>query len=341
MEEVSAVLLLQNILNEALERRCSDVHLHSFRDELVVEFREQGQLTPFLQLQGQGQSVLRRVKALARMDVADSRFPQDGSFTWQSETMRCDIRAASLPTVSGEALVLRLFPEQREPLTFTKLGMTHEQAARVDQLLHHTTGLMLVAGPTGSGKTTTLYAMMLQLARWGRRIVSIEDPVEIPLPECQQMEVRERIGITFELGLKALLRQDPDAIMIGEIRDEQTARTALRAALTGHLVLSTTHARDIVTAAARLADFGVSRSLVGDVLRAVVVQELLAVTCNSCQGNGCKACDHTGYGRDRQALFSIYEMNDQFRSLFSSELSWADLRLKMNHFHPNAWGETM
>jgi general secretion pathway protein E len=326
MEEWSAAHLLQQMLMDALDRGCTDVHLHSIHDALVVQFRISGQMQQYLRTEQTGQAVIRRIKALARMDVAETRLPQDGSFCWQSETQNCDIRVASVPTVHGEAVVLRLLPHQRGPVTFTSLGMTQSQSDSLDVILQSNNGMVLVAGPTGSGKTTTLYAMMLQLARWGRHVVSIEDPVEMPVPDCHQIEVREHIGVTFQTGLRALLRQDPDVIMIGEIRDEDSARVALRATLSGHMVLSTTHARDLVGAAARLVEFGLPRPLVGDVLRAVIVQEMGSQPCRQCHGQGCARCQESGIDRERIVRFELHESTPELASLIASDIAWGEVR---------------
>ncbi|MBX5437607.1 MAG: Flp pilus assembly complex ATPase component TadA [Alicyclobacillaceae bacterium] len=309
MEELSAVVLLGRILDDALARGSSDVHLHAGLGDLTVHLRTAGHIEPYLHVKDLGASVIRRVKALAKMDVAESRVPQDGSFRWHTDAAECDVRAAVIPTVAGETAVLRLLSRRKEAISFTSLGMTEQQSAQLNRILQTGSGLVLAAGPTSSGKTTTLYAMMVQLARWGRHVVSIEDPVEMPLPDCQQVEVRERIGVTFDAGLRALLRHDPDVIMIGEIRDDQTARTALRASVTGHLVLSTTHAKDVAGAVQRLVGFGLPKSVVTDVLRAVVVQELRPRPCRAgCGGKACSRCRGTGVDPEREAVFHIFEM---------------------------------
>lgn len=330
VEELSAVVLLQRVLDDALARRSSDVHLEANENQLVVQFRVAGALQPYLRLEEFGAAVIRRIKALARMDVAESRLPQDGAFHWQGGTLACDVRAASLPTVHGEVMVLRLLPRQTEAMTFAGLGMTPEQCATMERLLRADSGLCLVTGRTGSGKTTTLYTMMAQLALWGRHVVSIEDPVEMTLAACHQVEVRERVGITFDRGLRALLRHDPDVIMIGEIRDDATAQVALRAALTGHLVLSTTHAPDLPGAAARLVEFGLSRPLLGDVLKAVVVQHLAVRTCPDCAGAGCASCGSAGAPGLRVAAFSIHEMTSDLGALFASGRSWHEVRAHLD-----------
>jgi general secretion pathway protein E len=326
MEDLSTAVLLGQILDDALLRGASDVHLHAGKYRFSAEFRVSGVLQKYISLEQNVDSVIRRIKALAHMDVTETRIPQDGSFHWESEVNECDVRVASLPTVTGEAVVLRLLIKAKGPLSFTDLGMTEAQARLVLNMLKDSTGLILVSGSTGAGKTTTLYAMMTQLARYGRHVVSIEDPVEMMISECRQMEVRERIGVTFDAGLRSLLRQDPDAIMIGEIRDEQTARVAVRAAMTGRLVLSTTHARDVVGAAARLVEFGLSRSLVGDVLTAVINQKLQPLACVDCNGEECKSCHGTGYLATRAAKFDVYPMSATLSGLIASDLSWGEVR---------------
>jgi type II secretory ATPase GspE/PulE/Tfp pilus assembly ATPase PilB-like protein len=226
-------------------------------------------------------------------------------------------------------MVLRLLPSANDMLAFPALGMSQEQTEQMRLILQNPSGLILVAGATGAGKTTTLYAMMLQLSRWRRRVVSIEDPVEMALPDCHQVQVRERIGVTFEAGLKALLRQDPDVIMVGEIRDDATARVALRAAMSGHLVLSTTHAQDLVGAVARLVEFGLSRALVCDLLRAVIVQELYPQPCQDCNGAGCRLCEGTGWDKERRARFDIHPMSISMTQLLASDRSWVDIRREL------------
>ena len=329
MEESSASSFLEEILTEALATHCSDVHMQLGPQGLEISFRKPGQLTPYRKLGDSGGLIMRRAKALARMDITDARVPQDGSFVLNLASSSCDVRVAVIPTVQGESLVLRLLPNSDRFQEFSHLGMTAGQAAELDQILTASSGLVLVAGATGSGKTTTLYTMMHRLSKRGRNVVSIEDPVEAPLSSCRQMEVRERVGVTFEVGLRALLRQDPDVIMIGEIRDEVTAKVALRAALTGHLVLTTTHARDMVGAAARLVDFGLSRALLSDVLLAVIIQELHPQPCSICSGQGCTDCQGTGWGSDRQAVFAIQSLDTNQAALLSSNLSWSQVRRGM------------
>jgi general secretion pathway protein E len=327
LEELSVGLILQRVLNDALDQECSDVHIFTVEDELVVQFRVGGSLAEVLRLPEVGRTVLRRIKALAKMDVAESRIPQDGSFFWLSETHESAVRVASLPTVSGEAMVLRLLPKKRTELDLCTLGLTPPQARQLTNLLQSRSGLLLVAGPTSSGKTTTLYAMMEQLVRLGRRVISIEDPVEQVLADCHQMQVRERMGITFDVGLRAALRQDPDVIMVGEIRDESTAKAALRASLTGHLVLSTTHARDLVGAAMRLVDLGLERHLLGEILTGVVIQTLQVTPVERMlpAENVTPAAV-----MDKIGVFNLYVMTPEVALLLASDLSWPAVRKQLS-----------
>ncbi|WP_051321797.1 GspE/PulE family protein [Alicyclobacillus contaminans] len=313
MEELSVVLFLQKMLDDALIRDCSDIHLYTAGTQLVVKFRRQGELTTYTRTEQFGADVVRRIKALARMDIADSRVPQDGAFHWESDTAECDVRVSTLPTIHGEAAVMRLFTQYKAPLDFSALGMTAPQARMVRQMLTQPSGLILVVGPTNSGKTTTLYAMVTDIARCGRKVVCIEDPVERSLEDCQQVQVRESVGITFDVGVRAVLRHDPDVLMIGEIRDGATASAAVRAALTGHLVLSTTHAKDPVGAFARLADLGVSRSALAEVTVGVVHQ----------------AFPHSSGERQtqrRSPVFHTLRIEGQIAKWLGSEASWWEVR---------------
>lgn len=318
MEERSAVFLLQKMLDDALEYRCTDIHIYASKSDVIVKFRVNGELMTYSRSPDGGMDVVRRIKALSRMDVAESRLPQDGAFHWESDAIACDIRVSTLPTIHGEAVVMRLFPEYRGPLDFGGLGMNPSQCQSVAALLANRAGLILVCGPINSGKTTTLYAMMLQLARDGRKVVSIEDPVEIALDDCQQVEVRERVGVTFDVGLRALLRHDPDVIMIGEVRDETSAHAAVRAALTGHLVLTTTHAPDAVGALIRMIGFGVPRTLLADVIQGIVVQDFRPAIGQNRLVNGNRI--------ERRPVFAIVNITRDLRERLAGDATWVQIR---------------
>ncbi|MFB5191118.1 ATPase, T2SS/T4P/T4SS family [Alicyclobacillus fastidiosus] len=272
MEGFTAARVLQQIIDCAISSRATDIHLTSTNARMRVDFRIAGEMRPFVHLTERGDEIVRRIKALGRMDVTNGQAPQEGAFTWEMEHCKARLRVSAVPVYAGESVVLRVLHQSIRPLCIYELGMTPMQVARLVGLLSEPCGLILVAGRTGAGKTTTLYAMMHHLATRGLQVFSLEDPVEMPIPNCRQIEVRERSGMTYELGLKSLLRQDPDVLMIGEIRDPVTARIAVRAALTGRLVLATTHAADARSSLDRLLDFDVPKTLLTGVLRAVLVQ---------------------------------------------------------------------
>ncbi|MCL6631629.1 MAG: Flp pilus assembly complex ATPase component TadA [Alicyclobacillus herbarius] len=324
MEETSAAFLFEEVLDQALQQGCTDIHLFLSHTLLEIKFRVQGLLVPFLVTESPaGTTLVRRIKALARMDVTDARIPQDGSFRWDG-AVPCDIRVSSLPLVDGECIVLRLLSGGEQTYDFHALGFNDLQVHQLVQMLSVSGGLMLLVGPTGSGKTTTLYAMMHWLAEHGRHVISLEDPVERSFHEFHQFEVREKVGLTFAAGLRAALRQDPDVIVVGEVRDDETARIILRAALTGHLVLTTTHAIDLVGAAERLWEFGLSRPLLADVLVGVVVQTMVDKPCLRCHGRGCSACNG-GVAR-RRPHFVVHRMTSNLRNAIASTAPWHTIR---------------
>ncbi len=335
MEDSAAVFLLEQILADAHMQGATDIHLMQSGSSLSVSFRIDGRLTPYVSTEAAG-ALLRRIKALAGMDMTSRWQPQDGSFTWQvvgENTL--DLRVSASPTATGEAVVLRLLGQVRD-VGLQAIGLTQGQVQLVEQMLEEEIGLLLVAGPTGTGKTTTLYEMMRYLARRGRAVVSIEDPVEMPIQFSRQLEVRETQGMTFERALRAAMRQDPDVLMIGEIRDRDTARTVMHAALSGHLVLSTTHATDVIGAAARLVEYGLPRPLVGDVLLSVIVQSFKRSVCPHCQGHGCVRCHAYDSDETPKFHFEIAPMTAQTRALLSSDLSWLEVRTRCSGLLPFA-----
>ncbi|GMA55885.1 type II/IV secretion system protein [Alicyclobacillus sacchari] len=276
MEPLTTARMVQDVLDAAIELGASDIHLKMYEGQVTVSCRIAGVVRPLMSFSCLGEELLRRFKALARMDVTVRQSPQEGSFVWDCSSGKVFIRMSALPIYRGESLVMRLLVEQRAILSMSNLGFTDVQLGEVERWLCHRSGLIVVSGRTGVGKTTTLYSLMNELANRGRQVFSLEDPVEIPLPNCRQIEIHERSGVTFHTALRTLLRQDPDVMMIGEIRDEETAQAACRAALSGRLVFATTHASGLPGTVMRLVDFGVPQAVVRDVLSGVIVQHALS-----------------------------------------------------------------
>ncbi len=271
------------MLAEAIARRASDVHVEPFEDHMSVRLRVDGVLSEWRRApRALYDAVASRLKLLSGMDIAERRLPQDGRQSLRVSGQDHDVRVSSLPTTWGESIVLRFLGKTRTLPEFAALGLEPDYAALVLRLIEKPNGLVLVTGPTGSGKTTTVYRMLTHLNDGVRKIFTIEDPVEIDLPRVLQMHVRADIGLSFATGLRSILRQDPDVIMVGEIRDGETARIAVQAALTGHLVISTVHTNSALAAIARLLDLGVEEFLLADVLRGVIGQRLVRMVCESC-----------------------------------------------------------
>lgn len=290
------VSLLNSIFLEAVALGASDVHLEPGRDGTAVRFRVDGSLRQAARVPAsRGAALAARIKHLADLDIVERRRPQDGSFTISASAHPVDVRVSTVPTAWGESVVARLLDRDGEPPALAELGFSPRELERLYAAIRSRSGLVLVTGPTGSGKTTTL-AALLREARDGRvKIVSIEDPVEYRLEGVTQIQTDDALGLSFESILRRVFRQDPDVIMVGEIRDAETARLAARAALTGHLVLATAHAGSALEAVPRLINLGVEPFLVAAVLRLVLAQRLLRKPCVSCRGSGCPSCGDTGY----------------------------------------------
>lgn len=282
-------------LAEAVASGASDIHVESLPSGLAVRMRVNGLLVPMNTDPAiQAPSVFARLKVMARANVAERRLPQDARFSSTFSGRRIDFRLSSLPTQHGESIVLRILDPQSLRLGWDKLGFAPDMVARITACIERPSGLFLVTGPTGSGKTTTLYTALAHLNAPLRKIVTVEDPVEYSLPGVQQVQVQEEIGLTFARVLRSILRHDPNVIMVGEIRDPETAEIACRAAQVGRLVLSTLHTRDARGARTRLVDLGVPDYIVGDVLRGVLAQNLALTDCPDCGGAGCRSCNFTG-----------------------------------------------
>ena len=272
MEALTTARMVQDVLDAAIALGASDVHLKMYEGQVTVSCRVDGTVRPLMSFSYLGEELLRRFKALARMDVTVRQSPQEGSFVWEWAKGKAFIRLSALPIYRGESVVMRILMDQRAALPMRSLGFTDAQLREIERWLCHRSGLIVVSGRTGVGKTTTLYSLMNELANRGHQVFSLEDPVEMPLPNCRQIEIHERSGLTFHAALRSLLRQDPDVMMIGEIRDEETAHAACRAALSGRLVFATTHANSLRGTMMRLIDFRVPEAVVRDVLAGVIVQ---------------------------------------------------------------------
>lgn len=336
--DTPVVKLVDVLLARAASSRASDVHIDAEENALRVRFRVDGVLR---EVPAPPKSLLpamiSRLKILSHMDIAETRKPQDGHFKFAAEHEELDVRVSTLPSTYGEAVVLRLLRSGARLLTLEELGMEPECLDRFDRLIHQPHGMLLVTGPTGSGKTTTLYSSLARLDRVRQSIITLEDPVEVRLPQVRQVSVNPRAGLTFQAGLRAILRQDPDCVMLGEIRDRETAEIALQAALTGHIVLSTLHTNSAAGATTRLLDMGVPDFLVASSLIGVLAQRLCRRLCPHCarpatgpltdvealaqellgdtphsEAVGCKRCGHTGY-EGRVGVFELLVVSEPIR----------------------------
>ncbi len=340
------------IIDEAVKARASDIHLQPEEDKLRVRYRIDGTLHDMFSLPLMTATpLISRIKILANMNIADHHRPQDGQFSVKTKGRLIDIRVGTIATVHGEMAALRLLDKSRATLTLPELGFLPESLERYEKMLKVPHGIILVSGPTGAGKTTTIYASINCLDRVGRNIITIEDPVEYRFKNINQIQVNPRSGITFASGLRSILRLDPNVILVGEIRDAETANIAVQAALTGHLVLSSIHANDAVGVVLRLLDLGVEPFLVSSALIGVVAQRMVRRVCPNCArqadapqieqmaysqetgekrsqflyGAGCKSCANTGY-RGRTGLFEILHMSDEMRVLLLKRATAGQLR---------------
>ncbi len=321
--QTPVIRLVNMILFEALRRGASDIHVHPMEDRLVIRFRVDGMLVDaFSPPQTLASAISSRLKVMTELDIANRHSPQDGQTSVRIGTKKIDIRLSVIPTVFGERIVLRLLDQSQTELDLDSVGMAKSLQTRLMDCVDRPNGILLVTGPTGSGKTTTLYAALGRIDRQSRNVMTIEDPVEYHLDGISQMQVNPKRGVTFAGGLRALLRQDPDVILVGEIRDPETAQLAIQASLTGHLVLATLHTNDAPSAIPRLLDIGVEPYLVTSSLLGVLAQRLLRRICPVCNGSGrfeggtCDNCLGTGY-KGRLAAHELMLMSDELRRLTS------------------------
>lgn len=298
-------VMVTHMLEAATLRRASDIHMQPKKEQGEILFRVDGYLLEWQSCSlEQLQAMLAQLKYLAQMDIGEKRLPQDGSLQQTIDKQPLQLRLSTLPTINGEKLVIRLFPQDKQNLTLEHLGFTSQQFQFLEPMIQQPHGLLLVTGPTGSGKTTTMYTMLDELLKKkGKNICSLEDPVEIQVPSMTQVQINPQQGFTFANGLRAILRQDPDIIFVGEIRDEETAEIAIRAALTGHLVLTTLHTPDVIGAVARLLEMNIKPYYLASALIGVLTQRLFRLRCSYCE-QGCYHCFYTGYF-GRRAVFEL------------------------------------
>jgi type II secretory ATPase GspE/PulE/Tfp pilus assembly ATPase PilB-like protein len=351
-----ATRTLDGILRAAIADRASDVHFEPKEDGILVRFRLDGEMHDYARLPlGQREPLLARVKIFGGMDITEKRLPQDGRAKLVDGDKRIHLRLSSLPTVHGESLVLRLLDQTMPVKAFAELGFAPEQAEALHAAITGPAGLIFLTGPNGSGKTTTLHSALHALDTQARAISTLEDPVEYEFAAIRQTEIREKIGLTFAAGLRALLRQNPDVMLVGETRDSETAQLAIRAALTGHLVFSTLHTGDALAAIPRLRDLGVEPFLLAAALRLVAAQRLVRRLCSECKrphpeaarfseehacpgGDfmrpvGCPACHGRGY-RGRIGLHEVIPA-DKFLPLIAANAPMTELReLRAQEGHP-------
>jgi type IV pilus assembly protein PilB len=357
ISDAPLVRLVNSVIFQAAEDGASDVHFEPQEDALLVRFRVDGVLQEVQRIpKRMSAGVLTRLKVLAKLDIAERRKPQDGRISLNAAAAgrMLDVRVATLPTVEGESIVMRLLDKSRRAPTLQELGMSDEMRIRLEELIRKPTGALLVCGPTGSGKSTTLYASLTEINRPEINIITVEDPVEYRLVGVNQVQINQKAGLTFATALRSILRSDPDVVMVGEIRDGETAKISIEAALTGHLVLSTLHTNDAPQALTRLNEMGVEPFLVGAAVSAVLAQRLARKLCTHCcemytpsvddmlrarvsseiaaasdgmafyRKKGCPRCNQTGY-KGRIGIFQLLTMSEQLETLAVTKASREDI----------------
>lgn len=349
-DDAPIIRLINAILGEAIKEDASDIHLETFEKRLVVRFRVDGILREVLEPKRELAALLvSRIKVMARLDIAEKRVPQDGRISLKVGGREVDIRVSTLPSANGERVVLRLLDKQAGRLNLQHLGMSARDRQLMEAAVRKPHGILLVTGPTGSGKTTTLYASLASLNDRTRNILTVEDPIEYHLEGIGQTQVNPKVDMTFARGLRAILRQDPDVVMVGEIRDKDTAEIAVQASLTGHLVLSTLHTNSAIGAITRLVDMGVEPFLLSSSLLGVLAQRLVRVLCPHCKAayqadatecallgvapaapptlyhpRGCSECHEQGY-RGRTGIYELVMFDDQLRTLIHNAAAEQDM----------------
>jgi len=325
-DDAPVIRMINSILKQAIHAEASDIHLEAFERKSVVRFRVDGNLRDIVDMRRDLHAALvSRIKIMASLDIAEKRMPQDGRISLRIGGKAIDIRVSTLPTSHGERVVMRLLEKNYERLDLKTLGMADDTFTSFDQLIHRPHGIVLVTGPTGSGKTTTLYGALLRLRNKTNNIMTVEDPIEYNLDGIGQTQVNSRIDMSFARALRAILRQDPDIVMIGEIRDIETAQIAVQASLTGHLVLATLHTNDAPSAVTRLIDMGIEPFLLSSTLLGVLGQRLVRLKCQACQGAGCASCGESGYS-GRAGIYELMSTNETIKELIHNRAAESEIR---------------
>lgn len=352
-QEAPVIRLVSLLISKAIESKASDIHIEAFENDLKVRYRIDGILydteSPPKRLQP---AIISRVKIMAEMNIAERRLPQDGRVRLRIMGKKVDLRVSTIPTIYGESVVMRILDSSSIMLSLEELGFPPTSKKQFEALIKKPHGIILVTGPTGSGKTTTLYGALDKINSQDKKIITVEDPIEYQLSGVNQIQVKPKIGLTFASGLRSIVRQDPDIMMVGEIRDLETAEIAIQSALTGHLVFSTLHTNDAPGAITRLLDMGVEHYLAASCLEGILAQRLVRIVCQkckqeikpdketlrlmglkttgklkTCRGKGCKDCNFTGY-RGRLGIFELLIVNDEIRHLILGKTSANVIRQK-------------
>lgn len=340
-DDAPIIRLINALFTQAIKQKASDIHIETYGNRVVVRYRVDGVLHEILEIQrGIAPLVISRVKVMAKLDIAEKRIPQDGRIVLRTGGHNIDVRVSTIPANHGERIVLRILDQEAAQLDLSLLGMPDNALALIRKMIAQPHGILLVTGPTGSGKTTSLYAMLTELNEVCRNILTIEDPIEYDLPGIGQMQANPKVKMTFAKGLRAILRQDPDVVMIGEIRDLETAKIAVQASLTGHLVLSTLHTNSALGALTRLKDMGIESFLLSSSIIGLIAQRLVRKLCDHCkvervlrqdecellgvetgtdlplvfEPKGCEHCNNLGY-LGRTSIYEIILVDEQLRSM--------------------------
>ena len=330
LEDINSEAPVVNIINaiclEAIRKNASDIHIQGSKNSVEVRLRLDGVLETVKHLdKGIFDSLVSRIKVMSGLNVMENRLCQDGRMSVVTGGKKLDFRVSVVPAVFGQNVVLRLFNAEAGEISLEDLGFSCSDLSKIKKSLYEPHGMILVTGPTGSGKSTTLHAMLKEMDRAHLKIVTIEDPVEKIVDGIEQIQVNDEIGLSFSSILRRILRQDPDVIMVGEIRDRETAELAVRSALTGHLIFSTLHTNDSISSVTRLKNLGIEPYLISGVLKTCIAQRLVRKVCKECKGSGCEKCSNTGY-KGRTAVGEVFEVSEEVSSLIERNAGDSEIR---------------